>query len=396
MKGISALEAIEVWQKEGVLTPEQAKLLKDSLQKKSGDIGVGHGIVIFSTIGAVLVALGVLLFIGSNWQNMGPTLRILVVFTGYIVVDLGAYATQKRGLEKVPESLWFLLSLMLGAAIFLLAQIFHHSLTFWQGPLLWMFGVLAMGFARKLEPYAFFAIPLGLLALGWFGGGGGWFMDDQMQFLVDERGLRPLLPLIGIGLIALGTVVRDRVTWAEDSLFKWGTLLIAIPLIATTVHQEIASWFFETVFTLKQLLILGGVFFVIAISLVKGKMHSDISKIALLGVAAFLVLPTLHVGGEPLVGAAIKDNLVLFLMHILVVFGISLLSVWFGIRTANRGLVNTGILAASVIILIQYFSWSFEMLHSSIAFILGGIVLIALSIFMERTRKKLLASIHTS
>ncbi|MCF7844530.1 MAG: DUF2157 domain-containing protein [Kiritimatiellales bacterium] len=396
MKGISAQEALEVWQKDGVITAEQAKTLKNSLHKNSDDIGMGKGIVIFSTIGVILVALGVLLFIGSNWQNMGPALRMLVIFAGYIVVALAAYAAQERGYHKVSESLWLLLSLILGAAIFLLGQIFHFSLTFWQGPFLWMIGVLAMGFARKLEAYAFLAIPLGLLALGWLGGGEGWFTDDQLQFLWSDRGLRPLLPLMGIGFIALGSLARRSVLWAEGGLFKWGTILIAIPLIATTADASVAKEFFDAVFSLKQLLILAGVILILAFALIKGKLHSDLSRYALLVVTGILILPLIHIDGVPLIGNAIDNSLVVFMFNVLVVFCISLSAIWFGIQTANRELINIGILSSSIIILIQYFSWSFEMLHSSIAFILGGIVLILLSIFMERTRRKLLASIHAS
>jgi len=45
------------------------------------------------------------------------------------------------------------------------------------------------------------------------------------------------------------------------------------------------------------------------------------------------------------------------------------------------------------LIIIQYFARSFELLDRSIAFILGGIVLIALSVFVEKQRRRIMAQI---
>ncbi|MBU0457933.1 DUF2157 domain-containing protein [Patescibacteria group bacterium] len=393
---LSAKEALSIWQKKGTINADQAAKLEAALEGEDAHDGIGKGIVIFATIGAILIGLGVLLFIGSNWQNMGPSQRILTIFAGYIVATLSAYICESRGFERVAESLWFLCSLLLGASIFLLAQIFHYSLTFWQGPFLWMVGVLVMGWARRQSVYAYLAVPLGLLALGWLGGGKGWFMDDQMQFLVDEEGLRSFLPLIGVGLIALGTMVRNGIEWAEESLFKWGAFLIAVPLIISTAEENMIKEIFEAAFTLKQIFIMLGVFLLIIFAVMKGKMRSDLSRYALILVTILLLIPTIHVGGDSFIGEVISKSTPAFVVHILLVFGLTLLSIWFGVQSANRHLVNAGILSSSVIIIIQYFSWTFDMLHSSMAFIIGGIVLIGLSVFMERTRRKLLASIATS
>ena len=63
------------------------------------------------------------------------------------------------------RSLWLLATLMVGAYIFLVGQIYNLSLTFWQAPLLWMLAALAMAYALQSKAHAWLAIPLGLLAL---------------------------------------------------------------------------------------------------------------------------------------------------------------------------------------------------------------------------------------
>ena len=83
------------------------------------------------------------------------------------------------------------------------------------------------------------------------------------------------------------------------------------------------------------------------------------------------------------------------MMYVIGIFVLAIACIWIGVRSFNRHLVNLGAASSSVIILIQYFAWSFDMLPTSFAFILGGIVLIVVSIVMERTRRAMLARIET-
>lgn len=78
----------------------------------------------------------------------------------------------------------------------------------------------------------------------------------------------------------------------------------------------------------------------------------------------------------------------------IIVFALSVATVWVGVRALNRYLVNVGVASCSIIILIQYFAWSFEMLPTSFAFIVGGVVLILLSVAMERARRSMIARIQ--
>jgi len=59
-------------------------------------------------------------------------------------------------------------------------------------------------------------------------------------------------------------------------------------------------------------------------------------------------------------------------------------------------MINFGVASAAVLIFIQYFSWSFLLLQRSLAFIVGGALLIVTAIFLERQRRSLIARISTS
>lgn len=389
-------EALELWQKDGLLTAEKVKELILGLKKHEKAERTDKGVVIFSTIGACLIGLGILLFIGSNWSEMGPAQRIITLFVGYLVVGLAAITAGKRGLPKVEESLWFLLTVMYGANIFLLGQIFNFTLTFWQGPFLWLIGALVMGYARQKLVYGVVAIPLALLALGWYGGGSGWFMDDQMEFLISGEGLRALLPLIGITLIALSRGMQEwKITkfLAGPSLI-WGMLLFAVPIVITTIHQEVLSGLFDLSYSTKQIVIILIGIVSTGVMVFTPYIRTKIGRATILAMLALTVVLLIEGDKGTYIGDLAKENGFIYGLYVLFIFLISISSVWVGLLVQNRNLVNAGIACSSVIILIQYFSWSFEMLPNSIAFILGGVVLIGLSIAMERTRRALITSMN--
>jgi uncharacterized membrane protein len=397
MSGLSAERALRIWQETGLLSEAQALELRAALKQHTAASRTGRGIIIFSTIGATLVGLGILLFIGSNWERIGPVARSGLVFGGYGLVCALACQAQTRGLARVAESLWFLSALALGGAIFLLAQIFNFSLTYWQGPLLWLVGTLAMGHARQRAAYGILAVPLAMLALGWVGGGSGWFMDDQIEFLVGERGLTALLPLIGLAWVSLGLLARRARGWAylSGSLILWGALLVAVPLVSSTAYDELARGLFRLAFTFKQIVVL-----VLAVATVAAtcatRAPTPEARVFLAGLAALLCALLIQVDGQSMAAELLAQSLLAFAAYVVAVFALSIACVWLGVRSVNRHLINLGVASSSVIILVQYFSWSFEMLPTSFAFILGGIVLIGGSMVMERTRRAMLARLDAS
>ena len=144
----TARRALKQWQSDGLLTGDKAAALASRLDGYERRDDSSRAVGVFAIIGAVLTGLGVILFVASNWSGMGPVARALTLLLLYGLVVAGAMAAERRELTGVANAVWLLASLMLGANIFLLAQIFNHSLTYWQGPLLWMIGALAMGYAR--------------------------------------------------------------------------------------------------------------------------------------------------------------------------------------------------------------------------------------------------------
>jgi len=117
--------------------------------------------------------------------------------------------------------------------------------------------------------------------------------------------------------------------------------------------------------------------------------------------AALLAIPLYNFSifglGLPLLGMtgfrAERYDL-LFLLYPLAILVASLATVWLGVQARRSGLINIGMGAAAAVVLIQYFSWSFRLLDRALAFVLGGVLLIALALWIERKRRHLIEGLE--
>ena len=395
MREINGTRALEIWREAGLLDPPKVEELKRYLGEREPTEKSSRGITVFASIGAVLIGLGLILFVASHWAGMGPLARFVTLLLTYGLIVAVALVTEKHRLENVASAVWFLATLSLGANIFLLGQIFHFSLTFWQGPFLWMVGTLAMGYATQSRLHAWLAIPLAILTLGWIGSATGWSFDDQIEFLISSDGLGPLFPLVGLGLVSLAFLTRRNEHWQFATLtwMVWGALLVAVPLVLSTIHPKIYDRLFEIDLAVTQWLTIAGLAALIGLAMGFGMFRSQRDRALLLIIANFVSVLLVQGAHDASWLASILRGRIPFFVYGLCVFGISLLVIWSGLQAANRHIVNVGVGAASVIILVQYFSWTFRLLDRSVAFVLGGIVLIAMTIFIENKRRQWLARI---
>jgi len=388
-------KALEHWLAEGLLSAEKAEQLGASIEQERKAQETARATAIFGSIGAVLTGLGVILFVGSNWEGMSPLARSVVLLGAYGLVVLCAVLAERRGLMLVADAIWLLATLVLGANIFLLAQTYNMPLTLWQGTLAWTVGALAVGYARNSSVQAAVAVPLAILTIGWLGGGSGWFFDDQAEFLFTGGGLRPVLPLMGLGLIALSTLValREDLEFLRDASFRWGTALAVITLLITSAHVDVAEIFFTADFTIKQIVIIVVSALLVAAAIFAGKVESQWSKPTIAALGALLLAMLIPVDGDPWVGLEVGGVHLLFGLYLAAIFGLALFTIWLGINARDARLVNIGMVSTTLLITIQYFGWSFQMLDRSIAFILGGIMLIGLSAAVEKKRRQIMAQI---
>lgn len=143
IRGISALicgnrdkiawlkREVPKWEEKNLISAKQAEDLFQFYKIKSGEVKKTNLITTLSVIGAALLGIGVILFVAANWQEIPPNIKtILLLAVTFGTFYIGYYLTyEKKSYAVLGKSLMFSATLFLGAAIALLGQIYHVSVT---------------------------------------------------------------------------------------------------------------------------------------------------------------------------------------------------------------------------------------------------------------------------
>lgn len=125
-----------------------------------------HTVNLLTTIGAILIGLGIFAFVASNWQYLNKPLKVVIILAALVLVNIFAwYMREKKEYPRAGGALYLLGGFIYGAAIFLLAQIFNIRVNWPDGYMLWMLGCVLMGFAVDFSGLFYLAILLGLIAI---------------------------------------------------------------------------------------------------------------------------------------------------------------------------------------------------------------------------------------
>ena len=118
------------------------------------------------TIGAVLIGLGVLSFIASNWAGISKLTKFIIILSAYLGANIGGITLLKVS-PKTGRALIYLGTLIFGAGIFLIGQMFNFGGHFSQAFLLWALGIVPMAVILRDKLIYIFAT---LLIIVYFNG----------------------------------------------------------------------------------------------------------------------------------------------------------------------------------------------------------------------------------
>jgi len=396
---LSVYQALEHWEKEGSLTKKKVEELKATLPEADSN----HAIRIFSALGAVLVGLGVILFVASNWSYLTPFVKVVILMAGMLLTGgFGYYfAYERKTYEKTGLALLFINVFVFGASIFLIGQIYNLPLNFWWGMMLWFLGAAFFAYILESKLHLWLSVPLFVIFLGWLRTEVSLGFSE-FGFLFDDRvNILGLLPVIGLGLVSLGVLHRRQkhLQFGESTLFHWGIFLVVFSVVISTIDKEMFFPIFDLTFDRIAVIIIAVSLFLGVGAVLKGHFHTPQGRYAIPALALYLVflysiahVPQLlgfqvsYMASPPMVTG-------LFIVHILLALVFLMTVIWYGTMLRMPALINMGIVGLGFGILIQYFSWAFEQLDRSLMFVLGGILILGLSAVLERQRRRLITSL---
>lgn len=413
-------QALAYWVREKHLTKKKALELVDSLPPglvdREQEAEHSHrAIGIFAAVGAVLVGLGVMLFVASNWSAMTPFVKVLVLVAAMLATGIAGYVLAfERRYVRTGTALLFVNALIYGATIFLVAQIYHLPLNFWLGGLLWFVGVSLFAVILQSRLHTWLAVPLLLVTLGWLRTADIMGSGEFDFFFDAERSIVNLFPALGVALVSAGILHRRStfMNFASKTLFHWGVFLTVLTFVISTFHRDI---FYQILFLAGDtvgLLVMGAAVVLLIVAIMYGKFETHQGRWGLLAYGLYTAFTFLlarapvflgllgtnsFTGAPQYLETATNDILMLrlfFVLHVILFFIFLLTLVWYGTLLRMPAVINIGMLGIALTVIVQYFSWAWASLDKSVVFILGGIIILALSFILERQRKRLLASIE--
>ncbi len=204
------LAEMERWVAEGLITPEQRVRLRSryALPEESRsaqgapvarqaaaspEAGMSWGLLLFFGLGAAVLGLGVILLFAYNWAEMGRYTKLGVIFGAMIAAHVGGLALREKTdwRAKLGEALSFLGSMMFGAGIWLVAQIYNIDEHFPNGFLIWALGTLALAWGLRSVLQGIAAAVLLTI----------WSGSEIFEFHATRAWAIPLM-LIGVGGLA--------------------------------------------------------------------------------------------------------------------------------------------------------------------------------------------------
>ncbi|MDD4869680.1 MAG: DUF2157 domain-containing protein [Kiritimatiellae bacterium] len=135
------------WVSAGIIKSEQAEVIRKRYPDDMS--GLPWGAIIFSSIGGVVLGLGVILLFAYNWDVIPRFWKLAIIFGVLIIAHSAGILLQTRTdrFKALGESLNLLGTMLFGAGIWLIAQIYHIEEHFPNAFIIWALGALAMAWA---------------------------------------------------------------------------------------------------------------------------------------------------------------------------------------------------------------------------------------------------------
>jgi uncharacterized membrane protein len=324
---------------EGVISKQdQEKILQYYKVKQSTSF-----VQIILIVGALLLGIGVLSFVASNWMYLDKGVKFLLIIACIIGFNIAGVKMQPH-YPKTSISLHYVAILMFGAGIFLIEQMFNLSINFNTSFLLWAIGSLVIAYYLKDLALLIFSTLL-------------LFVYLNGSMLLDETSY-PLAILLF--LPALYVLLKK---WNDSSLFAFFLNALTINTIALVLLEFVPKLIDHDPYKVALFIL-----FAIGIIITYLPVRPQLRKVT-------------HFQGHLLHGIA-----GLFLTYQFSIFFALAYFVFLLYLVYKGNLTSIAIICA--LIFRYYVDFSFDFLPKSFAFILGGIILIGFGFFFEKQRKR--------
>lgn len=232
-------EQLPAWVTQSAISSAQADAIRRLYPEPKA--ALPWGMLIFSGIGAVVIGLGVILLLAYNWQAIPKFGKLGLIFGALLAAHAGGLRLLQAAdwRRQLGEALSVLGTMLFGAGIWLVAQVYHIDEHYPNGFLLWGLGALTLAWALPSVAQG----VLAAVALTIWGGTENFGFGTAVHWA-------PLLLAVGVGGLA----------WKERSRLLLAVVLAGFYfLLLTNSTQDRGVLAFPTAMNTSVLLVaLGG------------------------------------------------------------------------------------------------------------------------------------------
>lgn len=366
---------INRWLECELITQDQATKMLADISDTQKDEGMHKFVAAVSIIGSILLGIGVILFIASNWWAMPKFTKIAILLGFTFGTHLIGYYLQfmKTSYPKIGASLILLSSIIFGASLFLIANIYHLKGNSHELVLIWLVGVIPLVYAYRSAPISALSSILFIV----------WMM---MYFKFDYNPLGFYL-LSGIVLFVFGGLhyCSDKFTTIAKTYRIIGLIFALFTLFLLSFQGLSTDNTMDALGSDNVLIVIVATIFAIVCSLIishkqfKHIVMPVVQTSACLGLVAivnfFMFIPS--------------DSNIYPIVFNLAMFGIIMSMLYIGFTRDDLKLVNIGSAFLAILVLSRYFDFFWELMPRSIFFIIGGLMLL-IGVFIFEQQKSII------
>ncbi len=247
---------LERWRQAGLIDPAGVEAILAWERAQPGRRRLRVPVLVAVALGGVLVAAGLLLFVSTHWQALGPGQRFGLLLALVVGLHGGGAALENR-FPPLAVSLHGVGTVTLGAGLFLAGQLFHLEAHWPLGLLLWAIGAgLGWALLRQWPQLALLA----LLGPAWLVAEWQRAVDAATEGLQRGSGdptvvLAPAAGLLLLSLCYLAAPAGAGAVPAPRRVLLW---LGGLGLLPTGLLWQLASHGAPTTAPLPPPLAIGG------------------------------------------------------------------------------------------------------------------------------------------
>jgi uncharacterized membrane protein len=367
--------ALRRWLEAGLVDAATADRIRAFEASQGGVQRQGRLTLIAFSLGALLLAAGILLFVAAHWDRMSPGGRFSLVLALIAALHAGG-AVASRSSPGLSATLHAVGTAAFGAGIYLAGQIFHMAEHWPAALMLWSIGAAVGVVLLRQWPQVLW---LAVLAPAWLWG--EWTAAQPPQAV--WRGLTPAA--VGMFLLACAYLTAKPAESSERwrRALAWLGAITLIPAAIALAMSNDVDWamFGEQYPEVTGLPRIVAWSLAIALPLALGWFLRGRAALWLVAALAW-ALVLMQVSPRPDVGE--------LAMYALLALGAAGIVYW-GLKDQQRLAINVGVLGFALAVLGFYFSSLYDKLGRALGLIGIGVLFIGGGWLLERARRRLIA-----